>query len=86
VPVEVPVQTSWKTLALVVGAGLIGMVVDSLAGAFLQARYRDPANGRLVETAVDRSVTLVRGWRWVNNESVNLLGTTAGALAALLLW
>ena len=85
-PMELPVQTSWSLFVVVIGAGLVGMMVDSLVGAFLQARYRDPASGRLVETAVDQSVPLVRGWRWVNNEFVNLLGTTAGALAALLLW
>jgi uncharacterized protein (TIGR00297 family) len=84
-PVDPPVQASWEALAAVVGAGLVGMGTDSLAGAFLQARYRDPASGRLVETAVGRSASPVRGWRGINNETVNLLGTTAGALAALLL-
>ena len=83
---EMPIQLSWETLVEVSGAGLVGMMVDSLAGAFLQARYWDPETARLVESADDEATSLVRGWRWIDNEAVNLLGTAAGALAAFLLW
>jgi uncharacterized membrane protein len=83
---EGPVQMSGEALVGVTEAGLLGMIVDSLAGAFLQARYRDPKTARLVESADGEATPLVRGWEWMDNEMVNLLGTTAGALAAFLLW
>jgi uncharacterized membrane protein len=72
--------------AVGIGAGLAGMAVDSLAGAFLQARYREPWTGRLVETAVGGTGTHVDGWSFVDNEAVNLLGTATGAAVAILLW
>lgn len=67
----------------IVGAGLAGMVVDSVAGAVLQARYRDPNSGRLVERPTGMEASLVQGWRRIDNEVVNGLGTAAGALAAV---
>jgi uncharacterized protein (TIGR00297 family) len=81
-----PVPITGRMFVGIVGAGLVGMLTDSVAGAFLQARYRDPATGRLVEHPPTPDDAPVEGWRWVDNEAVNLLGTTAGALAALLLW
>jgi uncharacterized protein (TIGR00297 family) len=74
------------SLAGIVGAGLVGMMVDSVAGAFVQARYRDPVTARWVETPHDKEESPVQGWRWMDNEAVNLLGTSAGALAAILFW
>ncbi|MFB6230275.1 MAG: DUF92 domain-containing protein [Salinibacter sp.] len=65
-------------------AGLIGMAVDSIAGATIQAQYRNPETGRLVEQPVP-GTSPTRGWRGVDNEVVNLLGTTAGAAAAIAL-
>jgi uncharacterized membrane protein len=62
------------------------MTVDSVAGAFVQARYRDPVTARWVETPHDKEESPVQGWRWMDNEAVNLLGTSAGALAAILFW
>ena len=71
---------------LVVGAGLVGMTVDSLAGAFVQVQYRDPATGRVVERRPAPDATPIRGWEEVDNELVNAAGTSAGALVAILFW
>jgi uncharacterized membrane protein len=68
----------------VVGAGLVGMAVDSGAGATVQAHYR-AAEGRLVEAPPAPGAGPVWGWRGVDNDIVNLLGTAAGALAVMLL-
>ena len=81
-----PVPVSGRMFVGIVGAGLVGMLTDSVVGAFLQARYRDPATGRLVEHPPASGEAPVAGWRWVDNDAVNLLGTAAGALAALLIW
>jgi len=80
-----PVPIDWGTAGMIVGAGVAGMMADSLAGAFLQARYRDPETGGLVETPIHGGEPPVWGWAWVDNETVNAIGTTTGALVAFLL-
>jgi uncharacterized protein (TIGR00297 family) len=74
----------WGRAVVVVGAGLSGMTVDSLAGAFLQAQYRDPETDRVVERPPTPDAVPARGWAGINNEVVNVAGTSAGALVALL--
>jgi uncharacterized membrane protein len=64
------------------GAGVFGMLVDSLLGATVQAQYRCPCCDRPGETAScpcgGRGVQ-VRGLRWVDNDATNLLCTAAAA-------
>lgn len=68
---------------IVVGAGLVGMMADSLLGATLQARYYDPEANALVERPVKADAVPARGWAGVDNEVVNLCGTTVGAAVAM---
>lgn len=70
---------------LISASGLLGSLVDSLAGATVQAGYRDPDAGVVVErsTEAGRPLPLVRGFRAVTNDRVNLLCTTTGAAAAV---
>ncbi len=79
----------WGTAGLVVvGGGWLAGFVDSLLGATVQARYRDAA-GAVTERAASAAGPhpLVRGWRAVTNDRVNLLCTLSGAaLPALALW
>lgn len=65
--------------------GLSGMLADSLLGATLQGIYRCPRCGRETErkTHCDGPSDLLRGWPWLNNDWVNLAGTSVGALAAV---
>ena len=65
---------------LVVGGGFAASLVDSLAGATVQALWRDPATGALSERPAG---TLARGRAWVTNDRVNLIGTLTGALVPL---
>ena len=72
-------------------AGVAGAVADSIAGATIQAQYRDPATGEMVERdpagAEDRKRgEVVRGLPRVNNDVVNVIGTLTGALVAAVLW
>ncbi len=71
-----------RDAALLVGAGLAGMLADSAAGAFLQAQYRSAA-GHWVETPPTPETDPVRGWAGIGNNIVNLLGTSVGGLTAL---
>ncbi len=74
------------SLFVIVLSGTAGSVVDSLAGATVQAIYREPVSGGYVEAPVegDGRATLVRGWRWIDNQRVNWLCTGSGALSGLL--
>ena len=71
----------------VVGGGVIGSIVDSLAGATIQAVYKDRQTGRIAderERGNDR-LQRVHGWPGIDNDVVNVLCTGAGAAASILL-
>jgi uncharacterized protein (TIGR00297 family) len=75
---------SWATLT---GAGIAGMAADSLLGATLQGQYTCPACDARFErgnTVCHEPVQLVRGWRWLDNDAVNLAATLCGTAVALL--
>jgi uncharacterized protein (TIGR00297 family) len=70
-------------MMLLTAAGTAGMLADSLAGATIQARYRDPATGALTERRPEPSAPPVAGWAGIDNDAVNWIATTTGALTAL---
>jgi uncharacterized protein (TIGR00297 family) len=66
-------------------AGVLGMLLDSLLGATLQARYRCPRCGRIGEQrrcACGSWSRQISGLRSLDNDGVNLLATGFGALVA----
>jgi uncharacterized protein (TIGR00297 family) len=71
--------------ALVIGAGFLASLVDSMLGATAQALYRDANTGLLTERAMAGvHAQVARGWRWLTNDRVNMACTLAGALVPLL--
>lgn len=72
-------------MGIVILAGFLGALADSLAGATLQAQYRNPVTGNLTERRPAHQKRTVRGFAAVNNEVVNAIGTATGACVALLL-
>ncbi|MFP4440442.1 MAG: DUF92 domain-containing protein [Chloroflexaceae bacterium] len=73
----------WLLPAALLG-GLVGALFDSLLGATVQAMYRYPG-GKETERPVGRDGTpnaFVRGWRWLDNDLVNLLSSLVGGLVA----
>ena len=72
---------------VVVWAGFLGSLFDSVLGASVQALYRDPLTGQSTEQprTADRPHTLLRGFRWINNDVVNFLASAVGVLCAWLL-
>lgn len=69
-------------ILLVTAAGFGGMILDSLLGAGLQARYRDPSTGALSDI-ISPGAVLHSGWSWMSNDAVNFWSnalTTAGSL------
>jgi uncharacterized protein (TIGR00297 family) len=60
--------------------GTIGMLVDSMLGATVQASFQLP-DGAATETR-QQDARLVRGVRWVTNPVVNVAAAAAGAMTA----
>jgi len=64
-----------------------GFVMAAAAGATLQGKYECPACDARFErgnTVCHEPVRLARGWRWLDNDGVNLAATLVGAAAAVL--
>src|SRR5205807_6066924 len=68
-------------------AGVAGMLADSFRGATLQGKYECPGGDARFgrgNTVCHEPVRLARGWRWLDNDGVNLAATLVGAAAAAL--
>jgi len=86
-------QGGWSTGAIrypwvAVAGGLAGSMIDSLLGATVQGMYYCPRCEKETESKVHRcgeTTRRTRGWRWLDNDVVNLFASVAGALAAVLL-
>lgn len=66
--------------------GAAGGVADSLLGATLQARWRCPVCGAVMETrrhGCGAAGSPERGIAWLDNDAVNALATLVGAVVAL---
>lgn len=76
-------------IAIVGAGGFAGSMIDSFLGATLQAIYRCPHCGKLVEAPVHSCGTrteLAHGYRLMTNDLVNALAVTGGVVIAVLLW
>ena len=74
-------------LRILAAAGVAGMLADSVLGATLQGKYECPACDARFErgqTVCHEPVRLASGWRWLDNDGVNLAATLVGAAVAVL--
>lgn len=81
-------DTTWLGFVGIVAlAGLAGSTFDSLLGASLQAIYFCPQCQKETEHhpvhGCGTETTIMRGWRWLNNDMVNFLCSLVGALVAV---
>lgn len=79
-------------LGLAVGAlaGLAGSLLDSVLGARFQAIYYCPKDNTETEQhplhRCGTPTSLIRGWRWLNNDMVNFISSVFGAVVAMSIW
>ncbi|HHY36900.1 MAG TPA: DUF92 domain-containing protein [Firmicutes bacterium] len=75
-----------RTLMAALVGGLAGCFTDSLLGASCQVIFRCPVCGTETEKRehCGRETEYLRGYRWLNNDLVNLLASGVGGLVALL--
>jgi uncharacterized protein (TIGR00297 family) len=76
-----------KTFALVLFSGFLGSTLDSFLGATIQARYTCHVCEKTTEKKnhCGESATLIKGWKGVDNDVVNLISTFFGAVIALII-
>jgi uncharacterized membrane protein len=79
-----PWYTELRTVIVVIVAGVIGSLADSLLGATLQAQFKCEVCGKGTEKRMhcERLATKIRGLQWIRNDVVNALCTAIGALVA----
>lgn len=69
--------------AIVVAAGLVGSLVDSILGTTVQAQYRCNVCGKITEKKIhcqNHPTALIAGYRLIDNDVVNLICAISGAM------
>ena len=79
-----PIEQSLMKLSLIIIiSGILGAPIDSIMGGTIQAQYRCPACQKTTEKVKhcnNQTTELISGYRWINNDVVNLVCTLSGAL------
>ena len=77
-----------RIVAVALAAGMSGSILDSVLGEAVQVKRRAPVSRRLTEDARENGAPTryASGWRWVDNDVVNLACTLTGGVVALVLW
>jgi uncharacterized protein (TIGR00297 family) len=74
-------------IMVIAAAGLAGMLADSLLGATRQGLFECSAcaaRSERADTICHEPVRLIRGWRWLDNDAVNMVATLVGSCIGLL--
>jgi uncharacterized protein (TIGR00297 family) len=76
-----------RSILVVTFAGFAGGIWDSVLGATAQAHYWDTIRNRITEHEEKDGVRfrLVRGWRWMDNDMVNLTSNSVAVVLALIM-
>ncbi|MFA7563874.1 MAG: DUF92 domain-containing protein [Candidatus Neomarinimicrobiota bacterium] len=76
-------QSLMKIALIIIISGILGALIDSVLGGTIQAQYRCPVCRKTTEKVKhcnNQATTLISGYRWINNDVVNLVCTLSGAL------
>lgn len=77
------ISQAMTLLAIVIAAGLVGSIVDSIIGATVQAQYRCSICGKITEKRIhceSVETKLISGIEFIDNDVVNGLCAVSGAL------
>jgi len=76
------VEPNVPALVMSVVAGLAGCTVDSVLGDLVQGRFECPCCGRSTERTqhCGQPTRHLAGWAWMDNDAVNLVGSSVSAL------
>ncbi len=69
--------------SMVIGAGLVGSLVDSILGATVQAQYQCDTCGKITEKKIHCQATptrLISGYSFIDNDMVNGICALSGAI------
>jgi uncharacterized protein (TIGR00297 family) len=84
-----PVNGFWATFGISTLGGLLGALFDSLLGASVQGIYHCPKCDKETEKhpihTCGTDTVQIRGWKWLNNDLVNLACAAMGAMMGLIL-
>ena len=84
-----PFGNFWIVTAIAILGGLLGSLFDSFLGATVQAIYRCPKCDKETEKhplhTCGTQTVQVRGWKWLNNDLVNVGCALMGALIGFVL-
>ncbi len=71
-----------NSIMLVSISGFLGNIVDSLLGAVFQVQYLCKGCGKITERKFhcNSQTSLIKGVKWLNNDSVNFISALAGAV------
>jgi uncharacterized protein (TIGR00297 family) len=77
---------SLSTSVMIVLSGVVGSLIDSIAGGTIQAQYQTESGALTERTEFNGKPTaLMSGIRWIDNDVVNWICAVAGALCMYLL-
>jgi uncharacterized protein (TIGR00297 family) len=80
-----PWYTELKTTLVIVAAGVVGSLADSIVGATLQAQFRCDICDKTTERKIHcgEETTRIRGVRWMTNDVVNGI---CGLVGVVVVW
>jgi uncharacterized protein (TIGR00297 family) len=81
------VNKSFSFAAVVISSGFLASLIDSILGAFIQAKYECAVCGKITERRehCGEVTGFKKGVSWINNDFVNFLTGISGGIFALLL-
>ncbi len=81
------IQWELQLISLIIAAGFLGTVIDSVLGASVQAKFKCAVCGKGTErtTHCHEETEHVSGILWLDNDWVNIAGSLSGGLIFLLL-